>query len=325
MNTQNQKPIFSTYQKITIIKPPLKNTLQILPLPKNYFLLLHSDSTITIYTPIFYKLLLTIPNTIHFNEINKVTLLKNGKIITSSSDKTLNLISIDYSIPKYNILQCLIGHSLDVWMCLELSDENLASSSNDKTIRIWYFNNEENLYEELLILDTNPDIIVDFIETKNKILICSSFFNINFHIQFWDIEKYEKIGIIDNIISSKIRNLIQFNDDIICVNGSGHLEGLQFISISNMEILKQDYFLNLNITSFIILKDGSFLIGEGKSDNNDNENYGNLRLFNFTIENLEFEEVCFKEKCHSYPILDIVQLDNGDIITASREVIIWRK
>ena len=325
MNTQNQKPIFSTYQKITIIKPPLKNTLQILPLPKNYFLLLHSDSTITIYTPIFYKLLLTIPNTIHFNEINKVTLLKNGKIITSSSDKTLNLISIDYSIPKYNILQCLIGHSLDVWMCLELSDENLASSSYDKTIRIWYFNNEENLYEELLILDTNPDIIVDFIETKNKILICSSFFNINFHIQFWDIEKYEKIGIIDNIISSKIRNLIQFNDDIICVNGSGHLEGLQFISISNMEILKQDYFLNLNITSFIILKDGSFLIGEGKSDNNDNENYGNLRLFNFKIENLEFEEVCFKEKCHSYPILDIVQLDNGDIITASREVIIWGK
>ena len=325
MKIQNQKPIFSSYQKTTIIKQPLIKTLQILPLPKNYILLLNSNSTITIYTPIFYNLLLTIPNTIHFNQINKVTLLKNGKIITSSSDKTLNLISIDFSIPKYNILQCLIGHSLDVWMCLELSDENLASSSHDKTIRIWYFNNEEKLYEELLILDTSPDIIGDFIETKDKILICSSLFYISYHIQFWDIEKYEKIGIIDNILSSGIRNLIQINDDIICVNGSGNFEGLQFISISNMEILKQGCFFDLNITSFIILKDGSFLIGEGKSNNNENENFGNLRLFNFNIENLEFEEVCFKEKCHSYPVLDIVQLDNGDIITASREVIIWRK
>ena len=140
MKIQNQKPIFSSYQKTTIIKQPLIKTLQILPLPKNYILLLNSNSTITIYTPIFYNLLLTIPNTIHFNQINKVTLLKNGKIITSSSDKTLNLISINYSLPKYNILQCLIGHSLDVWMCLELSDKNLASSSNDNTIIIWYFN-----------------------------------------------------------------------------------------------------------------------------------------------------------------------------------------
>ena len=319
MKIQNQKPIFSSYQKTTIIKQPLIKTLQILPLPKNYILLLNSNSTITIYTPIFYNLLLTIPNTIHFNQINKVTLLKNGKIITSSSDKTLNLISINYSLPKYYILQCLIGHSLDVWMCLELSDKNLASSSNDNTIIIWYFNKEEDLYEKLLILNTNPDIIVNFIETNNKILICSSFFNYNYHIQFWDIENYEKIGIIDNIIISRINNLIQFNNDIICVNGSENFEGLQFINISNMEIIKKN-FLNLNITSFYILKDGSFLIGDME-----NENYGNLRLYNINNDNLEFEEICFKEKCHSYPILDIVQLENGDVITASNEIIIWRK
>ena len=105
MKIQNQKPIFSSYQKTTIIKQPLIKTLQILPLPKNYILLLNSNSTITIYTPIFYNLLLTIPNTIHFNQINKVTLLKNGKIITSSSDKTLNLISINYyqNIIFYNV------------------------------------------------------------------------------------------------------------------------------------------------------------------------------------------------------------------------------
>ena len=204
-------------------------------------------------------------------------------------------------------------------MCLELSDKNLASSSNDNTIIIWYFNKEEDLYEKLLILNTNPDIIVNFIETNNKILICSSFFNYNYHIQFWDIENYEKIGIIDNIIISRINNLIQFNNDIICVNGSENFEGLQFINISNMEIIKKN-FLNLNITSFYILKDGSFLIGDME-----NENYGNLRLYNINNDNLEFEEICFKEKCHSYPILDIVQLENGDVITASNEIIIWRK
>ena len=81
-------------------------------------------------------------------------------------------------------------------MCLELSDKNLASSSNDNTIIIWYFNKEEDLYEKLLILNTNPDIIVNFIETNNKILICSSFFNYNYHIQFWDIENYDFLELL---------------------------------------------------------------------------------------------------------------------------------
>ena len=87
---------------------------------------------------------------------------------------------MDYENKNYEVVQILIGHSSDVWMCLELSDGNIATCSNDKTIRVWFNDLENNKYYELSILDISPDEVGEMLETKNKILASCSIFDASY-------------------------------------------------------------------------------------------------------------------------------------------------
>ena len=324
---EQSKNFFEKYQPMLTIKSNV--SIQLLELPKNHLLSLSKDSELEIYELQFFQKKLKIPNTIHSDTINRVTLLKKGNLVTTSSDKLINILSINLIDYKYEIIQTLIGHTLDVWMCLELSDGNLATSSNDKTIRVWFYNNEEKIYEPLQILDTSPDEVGEMIETKNKILITCSVFDAYYQVQFWDIEKYEKIGVVEEIATCGCNDLIQINDDIICVNGSRDEAGLQFISISKMELLKRDKGFNNNlIDCFYLLKDGSFLVGYGNAsdfnDFNNEDNSGSIQSYKVSDDGLNFELISEK-KCHNYPVICILELNSGDVVSGSTEIIYWKK
>ena len=222
----------------------------------------------------------------------------------------------------------MLGHTSDVWMCLELSDCNLATCSNDHTIRIWFNNPETKQYEEFKILSTGYDEIGEMLETKNKILVTSSVFDGADEVQLWDITKYERIGIVKNIATCGLRDLIQITDDIVCVNGSRDEEGLQFISLSKMAKVNHLKDFNDNkIESLYTAKDGTIFIGygEGSDENfNDPSNAGHIKQYKFNEKDITLTEIFEKNKAHNFYVLGFNQLSNGNFVSFANDVKIWK-
>lgn len=327
--TEESKDKFSKLQICSVIKPKGNITLQVIEIGnKKYILCLPYEGAIDIFEIKLYKYKFSIPSTIHSDKINRITELKNGLLVSTSSDTTISIIKMDYENNNYEVIQILIGHSSDVWMCLELSDGNIATCSNDKTIRVWFNDLENNKYDELSILDTAPDEVGEMLETKNKILVTCSIFDASYQVQLWSIEKYEKIGVVEDIATCGTRDLIQLTDDIVCVNGCRDMEGLQFISLSKMQKIKHLKEFNDNkIDSFYTARDGTIFIGCGEADYNDlnsKANFGNIKQYKFDENKVELIEMNKKEKCHGYPVLGYCELSNGDFISFSKEICIWK-
>ena len=141
---KEDESFFSKLKICSVIKPKGSIILQVLEIANKYILILPNKGDIEIYEIKLYKFLMILPNSIHTDRINRVTELKSGLLVTTSSDQTSIILKLDYDKKDYEEIQILIGHTSDVWMCLELSDGNLATCSNDHTIRIW-FNNPETI------------------------------------------------------------------------------------------------------------------------------------------------------------------------------------
>ena len=318
---------FSSLKISTVIKPKNKPILQVLEIGNNkYLLFLPLSGDLEIYNKLFvYQF--SIPSNIHNDKISKVTELRNGLLITTSEDNNAKVLKVDYAEKKSEVIQTLEGHTSSVWMSLELSDGKVATCSNDKTKRIWNNDPATNQYNLFKILSTGYDEVAEMLETKNKILVTCSVFDAAFEVQLWNVETYEQIAVIENIATCGGRDLIQLTDDIICVNGSRDEEGLQFISISKRQKVKQLKDFNENKIDSFYFKDGTLLIGTGDADfeNMDApENYGTIKQYKFDEEKLELTEICQKEKCHTFPVLGFYELSNGDFVTYSREISIWK-
>ena len=196
------------------------------------------------------------------------------------------------------------------------------------TIRKWCNDIETNKYEKYKTLHTGFDKVGEMLETKNKILVTCSIFNAQYQIQFWDIELYELMGIVEDISTCGWRDMIQLTDDIICVNGSRDDEGLQLISISLRKKVKHLKKFNKNdIKSLYKTRDGRVYIGSGlaySEDSNLSINYGNIGQFRFDKKANELIKICEKTKCHTYPPKGFYELSNGDFLSISKEIIIWK-
>lgn len=326
---EENKSFFSPLQICSVIKTKGNASLQVIQIgKKKYILSLPLEGDIEIYSVKLFKYQFSIPSKIHSDRINRVTELKSGLLVTTSCDTTINILKMDYINKKHEVIQVLIGHTSSVWMCLELSDGNLATCCNDKTIRIWFNDIETKQYEPLQILSTDYDEVGEMLETKNKILITCSVFDASYQVQFWSIENYERIGIVEDIATCGCRDLIQITDDIICVNGSRDEEGLQFISISQLQKVKHIKTFNDNkIDSFYRAKDGTIFIGFGEADYDKIDspnNYGSIKQYKFDEKNIELIEICQKEKCHGFPVLGFYELSNGDFVSFSKEIIVWK-
>ena len=321
------KFVFSSLKIASVIKPKNRPILQILEIANNnYIMFLPLDGDIEIYNK-FFIYQFSISKTIHKDKISRITELKNGFLVTTSEDKTINIIRVDYVNKNYEVIQTLTGHTSSVWMALELSDGRMATCCNDKTIRIWQANPVNNNFELYKVLSTDYDEVGEMLETKNKILVTCSVFDAAFQVQLWSVEKYEKIGVVEDIATCGGRDLIQLTDDILCVNGSRDKEGLQLISISKKEKVKHFKDFNSNKIDSFYVKDGTLFIGCGEAnfdDFDDPSNFGNIKQYKFDEEKLEFTEISQKEKCHSLPVLGFYEMSNGDFVSFSREVIVWK-
>jgi WD40 repeat protein len=69
----------------------------------------------------------------HKSDVNKLALLKNGDLVSGSSDRTI----IIWNLEDGTVKRTLAGHCKYVFALKELENRDLVSGSADGTIKIW--------------------------------------------------------------------------------------------------------------------------------------------------------------------------------------------
>ena len=242
---------------------------------------------------------------------DKVINTKNGNIyaITKINDDEIaiargnniyliqNLNSYVYeTIDKY---PPLIGHSKNI-ICMTLLTENkLASGSEDKTIKIWDISKKKLLFS----LNSNYQKIDSLLPYKNNCLIVGAFNTI----------KIIKLDSKKEIISlfgheKSICCIIEIYPDIIATGSYDNT--IKLWDIKNRACELTLYGHDSPVFCLLLLKDGRLISGSGSKNKS-------LKVWNLDKKICEFSLIG-----HRREVRDIKQLKNGLVITASMDTTI---
>ena len=229
----------------------------------------------------------------HSDYINQIILLKDGRIASSSNDKSIIIYNkINYSIQLqiknlddcvYNIIQgsndniyASIGngtisifkltslttyekiqtfkiHNDKVRKIIELKDGRFASCSKDKTIQIWEFNNNELIIYHIFNQDNSISCILE--SNENEIISTPEG---NGSINFWNINESLIISKISKIECNwSWNNLKKSLNDIIIV------AGIKYIYLINNYELINKIEINYDCYSVCCLNNVNILTGHG--------------------------------------------------------------
>ena len=279
----------------------------------------------------------------HKNTIYYLSKLRDGRLVSCSSDNCLNIYksntfelqlsikeysnsvasfteindgriitcSYDNTIKiiklldenKYQIDQELKDHSSYVNKIIEIKEKELISVSYDKTMKIWNMNNENRFNCIKTITFQNNSSNSNILKLNDKEFVTSA--NADKNIKFWNIEDYSNISTINNIETYWVpQNLCLLDDDILCVGGSNS-KGFYLIKISNHQLIK-----NIVGPKYIFsineCLDGLFLCSI-------DDDKGNHNLVKYKYDNLNLIKVSEKLNAHNNNILSCVELNNGEI------------
>ena len=255
----------------------------------------------------------------HKEAINYFTQLENEKIISCSSDKTINIIKLNES-NSYTLEQTLTEHNSSVNKILSPDEEFLISLSKGGEMKFWLTSEtggnfycdrtitfqSQNSNCDGLILNQNEFVTLSL---KDKIL---NFYNIGDSGDDGD-----KITSIDNIdcIGWDILCLLD-NNNLLCVGGESQF---YIIEISTHSIIKN---INVEKNIYSIVSDGNNIIYAGVKDN---EEYYSIYKYSFDKENLSFNYLNSKEKAHSESIVTLLILPNLSLASGSDDntIKIW--
>ena len=255
----------------------------------------------------------------HKEAINYFTQLENEKIISCSSDKTINIIKLNES-NSYTLEQTLTEHNSSVYKILSPDEEFLISLSKGGEMKFWLTSEtggnfycdrtitfqSQNSNCDGLILNQNEFVTLSL---KDKIL---NFYNIGDSGDDGD-----KITSIDNIdcIGWDILCLLD-NNNLLCVGGESQF---YIIEISTHSIIKN---INVEKNIYSIVSDGNNIIYAGVKDN---EEYYSIYKYSFDKENLSFNYLNSKEKAHSESIVTLLILPNLSLASGSDDntIKIW--
>ena len=98
----------------------------------------------------------------HTDNVICSTVLKDGRFVTWSEDRSIIIYNNKTFQPDITIKE----HSSDVYNVIQLSSGDLASCSDDKTIKIYNINGNE--YKVLQILIYHTSYVYKIIELRNK-------------------------------------------------------------------------------------------------------------------------------------------------------------
>jgi len=292
----------------------------------------------------------------HSNSIFHLSQLKDGRLISSSGDYTLNIYKKDsfelqlsikehyYQInefiqlqndkivtcsddqtmniikltneDKYNLEQKLQGHSNYVLNVIEIRENELISVSYDKTMKKWEIKNDNKYECAKTITFQNSNSNCNILKLNENEFVTSSFGDKC--LKFWNSNDYTNISTINNIeVEWTFRTLCMIDKDLLCVGGNNS-KGFYLIKISTHQIIKNILGPKI-IYSIYECFDGLFLC----SIKNENGNYS---LVKYKYDNQDLKKIIEKEKAHEKDILTCVELSDGTVASGGSDHLIklWR-
>ena len=284
-------PILTKVNSIKVNSPI--NTVSIFP--SGILISILENKSIIIYD-INFQILQEIKNAHEENIIN-LDIKDELNFATCSLD--LN-IKTWYKKEKEYILNKIIknAHTLQINQIIYNSN-NIISCSQDNTIKIWEFQNEN--YQNITTLaDKNYINSILLLEDK-KILISAGWDG----TKFWTIKNYELVFSLEDCFCISWNVLKRINDDNIIIGGS-KMCNMKMISIKEKKVIKEIKSPFLSWGIYIIKNMNLVLVG------------GNSKNINiYSTENLKCIQII--ENAHNKDIMGFIQSKNNLIISYSQD------
>ena len=288
----------------------------------------------------------------HTSSVYHISKLSDGRLISCSSDNSLNIYKKDtYELQisikehkgavycftelkdgriiscssdktmkiikllqndKYQIDQTLEEHKNNVYKVIEIRENELISVSYDKTMKIWKLNNEQKLECILSIVFQSSNSYCNILKLNENEFVTSSCSD--YCLKFWNSRNYLNVDIIKNIQTEWTCNLMCLIDkDLLCVGGTNS-NGFYLIKITTHQLIKR-IIGPKTIYSIIECIDGLFLC----SIVNENGNYS-IAKYEYEYENKNLKKVIEKEKAHDNNyIYSSIELDRRTIASCSSD------
>lgn len=257
------------------------------------------DKAIRIFNSKTFKIEIEIKE--HSNLINFIAQLKNGNLISCSSDETIKIFKL-FDDNSYKVEQTLNEHKLYVKKVIELNNNFLVSSSLDRTLIIWEKNENENYIIKFMIEEGY--YADNILEINEHIFVYN---NWNNEIIFFDYVNCKDIKIIKNInCSHSNESFLKLNENILLIGG---LDFIYIIDLINYGILKQ-----IKIFDWACcikhLRENIIVISEGSD----------LKFYKYVNDDLIL--VYEKKNIHNQNIIYIIKINERTIMTASYDSLI---
>ena len=287
----------------------------------------------------------------HSEQINYLSKLKDGRLISCSKDGKLNIYknntfelqlsikehldsinsftelkdgriitcSNDKTIKiiklmkdnKYEIEQILLGHKDYIYKIIEIRKNELISISKDKIMKIWILNNKNKFENTLNIIFDNSSYSIYNILKLNEKEFITISLFYDNYIKFWNLNNYSYISTINNI-------QIYWNCGNICLLEEDILciggRGFYLIQISTHQIIKNIKTLN-KIYCINECNNGLFLCSI-KDKNNIN------CIIKYKYEELNLNKIVEKKNAHYDNIYSVIELDDEIIASGGRDGLI---
>ena len=283
----------------------------------------------------------------HTSEIVCSTVLKDGRFVTGSVDKSIIIYNNKTFTPDLIIKE----HEESINSLIQLSSGYLSSGSTDKTIKIYNIN--KNDYSVIQILNYHTKGVTKLIELNNKQLISCSwdgsiifykqnndkykkdysistngengpiiqtkyneicYYEGNNTICFYDLNKKKINKIINNISVAHYiwDSLLMISKDLLLITGDNIIS---IVNINSYELIKSiKLFGSERVFTACILNKNIILTGDE-----------NGRIIQWKIEKDNLKLIYIKENAHDNWIFTLSKLGNGLILSGSKDksIKIW--
>jgi len=219
-------------------------------------------------------------------------------LANNSNDKECSLFYSDINLKKINPIEMDEKHKGWISKIIKISNNKIATSSGDKTIKIWEIISI-NKIKIIKTLSRHTSDVISIIKIKNKdLLISASYDNM---IIIWDLTTYSILKEINNVQCCFINGMKELSNERIVVSDGDSITIINYIT--GEIITKVD--IKIKGSCFEIIKD-TLLIGcfDGS--------YKEMNLNNYKVELKKEKETNYNSSFLKLPnnIL-IVGLHNG--------------
>ena len=226
--------------------------------------------------------------------INFIQLKNNNLVCSLENDFSLKILKINkYEYENIQIIKN--AHKKAITKIIEIKNKNIITFSWDYSFKIWKLNNN-NKYEKINEI-VESYRLSDGIEIKdNEILYFIG--DAQKSLVFYDLEKNEKIKILNNIYLSSNdvgEKIIKLNDNEVVVAG---YKNIYLIDINNYQILHEFDCDNNNFCILKLSKD-LFLTGDKKGT-----------ITQYMIKNNKINKESSKINCHENKIFSMAKLND---------------